>query len=578
MTDSRKLRWWLIIAILACAALYLVGNGQVPLWDRDEGWYAECSREMWQTGDWVVPKFLGDLRTEKPVFVYWLQLGGYWLFGGPSEFAVRFYAAVAQTLVLCLLGWGFWKMAGPRRGVWTAVIYGTCVMAIVSAKMCLTDATLMVCLMSAQLILMHFYLTGMRWWGVVLMGVALGFGGLTKGPVALAPTALTIIALAILDYDRWLPAIRPNRVQFWKTFGHWLLITLGTLVVVLAVCAPWLIILEIREPRWLPATLDMASQHVRTALEGHSGPFGYYLALMWGTFFPWSLLVPAAVYVAWKQRHVPQTRFTIAAILGPWLFFEIWRTKLPHYVLPTYPFLAFLCADALERCTRGQYKLLSNRVAVVVVGIWAVLVGSLASAPWIATYEPLQLADLPYARMALVSVLGFLFTIGVWWYFRQHRLYMAFGWMAGAFMVLVAVAYGWMLPQFRFMQYSTELVKILAKHDGLADKAPVGDVVSLVYPISEKVTYGFREPSAHYYQGGTLRVIERNHFLENTPPGQWPRLMIISDTLWNVLPDSTRAQLENLGTVRGWLYSDEHRIGEMMVMRRKPVVTTQSAP
>lgn len=575
MTDLRKLRWWLIIAILACAGLYLVGNSQVPLWDRDEGWYAQCSKQMWETGDWVVPKFLDDLRAEKPVFVYWLQLGGYWLFGGPSEFAVRFYAAVAQTLVLCLLGWGFWKMAGPLRGVWTAVIYGTCVMAIIAAKMCLTDATLMVCLMSAQFILMYFYLSGVRWWGVVLMGIALGFGGLTKGPVALFPTIFTIVALAIIDYDRWLPRVRPSEMIFWKSVGRWSLIAVVVLVITLAVCAPWLITLELREPRWLPATLDMASQHVRTALEGHTGPPGYYFLLMWGTFFPWSLLIPTAIYVTWKQRHVPQTRFAIAAILGPWLLFEIWRTKLPHYVLPTYPFLAFLCADALVRCTRGQYIELKRKFSVIAVGVWAFLIGWLASAPWITTYEPLHLAGLPYSRMAVVSALGFVFTLGVFWYFRQRRFYMAFGWMAGAFMVLIAVAYGWMLPQFRFMQYSTELAKILAKHDGLADKAPVGDVVSLVYPTKDD-TYGFREPSAHFYQGGTLRVIDRNHFLESTPPERWPRLMIISDTLWQVLPDSTKAQLENLGTVRGWLYSDEHRIGELMVMRRKPVATTPS--
>jgi hypothetical protein len=148
--------------------------------------------------------------------------------------------------------------------------------------------------------------------------------------------------------------------------------------------------------------------------------------------------------------------------------------------------------------------------------------------------------------------------------------------MAGGIIVLIALAYGWILPQMRFMQYSSELAKILAKYDGLADKAPVGDVVSLVYPTKDD-TYGFREPSAHYYQGGTLRVTEQNGYLEKTPPEQWPRLMIISDTVWDVLPDSTQQQLETLGVVRGWLYSDEHRIGDLMVMRRKPVPATQSA-
>lgn len=568
MTDLRKLRWWLIIAILACAALYLAGNGRVPLWDRDEAWYAQCSREMWETGDWVVPKFLGGLRTEKPVFVYWLQLGGYFLFGGPSEFAVRFYASIAQTIVVALLGLGFWKLAGPMRGVWTAVIYGTCIMAIISAKMCLTDATLMVCLMSAQLILMYFYLHGFRWWGVFLMGIALGFGGLTKGPVALVPTLFTLIALGIIDYRRWLPAVRPSRPQFWSAVFRWSLVVVVTLLIVAAVCAPWLITLHLREPRWLPATLNMASQHVRTSLEGHTGPPGYYFALMWGTFFPWSVLIPTAIAIAWKQRHVPHTRFAIAAILGPWIFFEIMRTKLPHYVLPTYPFLAFLCADGLIRCARLQYKNFIVKSSVIAIGIWALLIAPLASAPWVAAYKPLGLGELPYVRMAVVSILGFALTFGVFWFFYRRRFYMAFGWMGGSFLVLIGAMYAWMLPEFKFMQYGPELAKILARHDGLADKAPVGEVVSVLY-WTKKETVGFREPSGPYYQGGTLRTREQSAFFEKTPPEQWPRLMIINDQIWAILPDTTKAQLETLGTIRCWLYSDERRIAELMVVQRK---------
>jgi len=138
------------------------------------------------------------------------------------------------------------------------------------------------------------------------------------------------------------------------------------------------------------------------------------------------------------------------------------------------------------------------------------------------------------------------------------------------------VTYAWLLPQFKFMQYSPELAKILAKYDGLADKAPVGEVVTLIYENNDD-SAGFREPTGHYYQGGTLRVQDQNHFLEKTPPDKWPRLMIINDKVWAVLPDSTRQQLETLGTVRAWLYSDERRIGDLMVVRRKPAETSQAS-
>ena len=51
----------------------LVGNRSVALWDRDEPRYAECSREMLRSGDWVVPTFLGEWRAHKPPFIYWCQ-------------------------------------------------------------------------------------------------------------------------------------------------------------------------------------------------------------------------------------------------------------------------------------------------------------------------------------------------------------------------------------------------------------------------------------------------------------------------------------------------------------------------
>src|SRR5260221_206067 len=63
----------LIVTILLCGALYLVGNGRVSLWDRDEPRYAQASRQMLASGDWVVPKLLDEPRIKKPPLIYWCQ-------------------------------------------------------------------------------------------------------------------------------------------------------------------------------------------------------------------------------------------------------------------------------------------------------------------------------------------------------------------------------------------------------------------------------------------------------------------------------------------------------------------------
>ena len=81
--------------ILGAACLYLLANGQVSLWDRDEPRYAQASRQMLQGGDWVVPRYLDSVRTAKPVFIYWCQSLSM-KFMGDTAFAARIPSAVAM--------------------------------------------------------------------------------------------------------------------------------------------------------------------------------------------------------------------------------------------------------------------------------------------------------------------------------------------------------------------------------------------------------------------------------------------------------------------------------------------------
>ena len=93
-----------------------------------------------------------------------------------------------------------------------------------------------------------------------------------------------------------------------------------------------------------------------TGLEGHKGWPGYYLVSIWPTFLPWSLILPLALVTAWKHRREPRVRFALAAVAGPWLMFEVVQTKLPHYLLPCFPPLAFLAADAIVRCLQRNSR------------------------------------------------------------------------------------------------------------------------------------------------------------------------------------------------------------------------------
>src|ERR1041384_5238662 len=91
---------YLVVVIIAAAALYLIGNDRVGLWDRDEPRYAQTSKQMLESNppDWIVPRLLDDIRTAKPIFIYWCQAGSMGLPNSTDEFAARLPSGIAMTL------------------------------------------------------------------------------------------------------------------------------------------------------------------------------------------------------------------------------------------------------------------------------------------------------------------------------------------------------------------------------------------------------------------------------------------------------------------------------------------------
>src|SRR6478752_10531716 len=89
-----------LVAFLSLT-LNLAGNGRVGLWDRDEPRYAECTREMRASGDYIQPRFNDLPRYQKPVLIYWLMLAGTAI-GGDNPFGARLVSAIAGA-ASCLL-------------------------------------------------------------------------------------------------------------------------------------------------------------------------------------------------------------------------------------------------------------------------------------------------------------------------------------------------------------------------------------------------------------------------------------------------------------------------------------------
>src|SRR6185437_2838165 len=190
----------IILILLGAAAVYLAGNARVSLFDRDEPRYAQCSRQMLRSGDWVVPRLYDEIRAQKPPLIYWCQATAMRIFGDDSvggTFAARFPSSLAMLLTLTVLAIALWRGVSPRHAVWTIFILATSLMTIVSAKVCLTDSVLLLFTTIAQLCLYSIYDGSRKWTPVLLMAVMLGLGGLTKGPFILGTVGCTAVVLTI---------------------------------------------------------------------------------------------------------------------------------------------------------------------------------------------------------------------------------------------------------------------------------------------------------------------------------------------------------------------------------------------
>jgi len=131
-----------VLILLAVGALILFTNLGVPrLWDRDEPRNAGCAAEMIARGDWVVPWFNDELRTHKPVLLYWLMMAAYSLFG-VNEFSARFGSAM---LGLGTIVWTYAigsRLFHARIGLLAGIVLASTLMFDVAARAATPDSSL----------------------------------------------------------------------------------------------------------------------------------------------------------------------------------------------------------------------------------------------------------------------------------------------------------------------------------------------------------------------------------------------------------------------------------------------------
>lgn len=343
----------LLLSLLLLATLAAVALLTRPLIPIDETRYVSAAWEMWLRGDFLVPFKNGEPYSHKPPFMFWMFHAGWALFGVNDwwpRLVLPLFSAGALLLTFSLAR-RLWPQHVGLGGQATLVLVGALLWILFS-----TSVMFDVILAFWVLLGMHGVLAaadGKRR-GFVMLGIAIGMGVLTKGPVIL----LNLLPVTVLA-PWWHPGLK---------WGRWFGGVVFSVLLGAAIALAWA----------LPAGMSGGEAYRNAIFWGqtadrmvdsfaHRRPFWWYLPLLPVLLFPWFVWPGLWKALARHRRSGLDrgSRFCLAWMLPVFIAFCFISGKQPHYLVPLFPPFALLTARALADRTESRVGLPALLAAVL---------------------------------------------------------------------------------------------------------------------------------------------------------------------------------------------------------------------
>jgi 4-amino-4-deoxy-L-arabinose transferase-like glycosyltransferase len=338
----RGLGWvhWLVLA-----ALWFATVPWHPLFEPDEGRYAEVPREMVASGDWITPR-LNDLKYfEKPPLQYWATAALYSVFG-LSEWTARLWTV--GLAFLCL----------PLVFAWTSRLYGYAAGCAALIALAVSPYFALIGHLNLLDAGFTFWVSGTvfaftlaqsaavgspaerRWMGLSWAAAALAV--LSKGLAVGVLVGLTLVLYSLIERD----------VRVWRRLH----VGVG-LPLFLALAAPWFLAVSWRNAAF-PEFFFVHEHFVRflTTVHQRTEPWWYFGPILLIGVLPWLGRALGTVRDAWVDSEADQTfkplKFLALFSIVTVLFFSLSGSKLAPYILPAIPPLAALAGARVSSYPR----------------------------------------------------------------------------------------------------------------------------------------------------------------------------------------------------------------------------------
>ncbi len=415
--------WLLGFFVLAMACW-----GVRPLWEPDEGRYAETAREflnpvdvsdlttstaplrwrldlgkdqekrlawdMLQVGtrrDWLIPRLQGQPHLTKPPFTYWITAMGMMLFG-INEWGARFFVGLAFFgIIICTVGlartWG----RNDKEARAAGLIFGTSVLPFVAGHLLTTDIFLAFWETLGVLACWRVWrdeTKAFHWrW---LFWFAFGMAFLTKGP----PGWLPLAVIAVFFWLRRKNWTLPGKIWSWPGLALMLIVALS-----------WFVAISMRQPSLFMHFIKYEFlERVASTVHRRNNPVWIYIPVMLIGLFPWVGLWPMMLKRAWLGLRIgwenwKEVELFTAIWLGlPLIVFTLSQSRMILYVLPIFVPLAIWAARSWLRLWGGNIlPLASFARGWTIAGaiVWAIVllifINYPSMAPFSRTQKPLAL-------------------------------------------------------------------------------------------------------------------------------------------------------------------------------------------
>ena len=360
-----------LLVVAIAAVIYCSGMISPPsLMDDVDAVEAQIARNMLTSGDYVTARLDGVPYLEKSPLIYWLMAGSFRIFG-PHDWAARIPIALGAIL-LCWLTFRIANWAyGDPAGLYAGLAMASSVGLYIFTRVLIPDVLLTLAITLA-LFSYHRALEPeeeRHWQWALTAGVAIGFGVLLKGLIAIVfPVGAELAYLAVTRqlFER----------EAWRRLHP-----LVSCAVVLAIAAPWHLLATLRNPPYL--YFSMASrpgeyhgffwfyffnEHIlrflnrRYPRDYNTVPVALFwiLNLVW--LFPFVFYLPGVV----RQRFATDDRAGRMRILALcWIavvmVFFSFSTTQEYYSMPIYPAVALLIGSA--SMLKGRWQQIVARVS-----------------------------------------------------------------------------------------------------------------------------------------------------------------------------------------------------------------------